>query len=330
MRVLILSTLEDIHAKSVNEHLINLGVEVDFFRFEELLQSCTSVFRFGAATNVCLIEGARKSIDLRAYSSIWYRRPGGIVALQQFPEPWIGKMVEQEARHAIDGMLLSLDCLWMNHPRKDFQCLQKLWQLQVAIQEGLSIPETVVTSDPQVAKEFFVSCNEQVIYKLIGGASNFSIPAYEQPRGIPTLPLRQADFEYLDQVRFAPHFFQKRIEKRVELRVTIVGQKVFTIEIDSQAGDGKVDWRNDYSVKMTPYDLPEEIETKCKTLMKRLGLNYGALDFCLTPDDQYIFLEINCAGQYMWIEQRTELPISAEIANLLAGKTEPLVHPVLL
>lgn len=324
LRTLILSSHDDAHAQAVDKHLQKLNVHVDFFRLEEFLQHFKTVFRLGGSSDVCRLQGADKTIDLRSYASIWHRRPGRIVP-QQFPEPWVGKMVELEARHTIDGMFCAVDCVWVNHPRNDAQALQKLWQLELASEIGLTIPETLVTNDPDMVRGFFSECDGEVIYKLIGETTNFSIPAHEQPRGISTLPLRVADLDHLEQVRFAPHLFQRRVKKRSELRVTIVGHKTFAIEIDSQSGAGKVDWRNDYSVDMKAYTLPEQVEEQCKTLMRRMGLNYGALDFCLTPQGEYVFLEINCAGQYLWMEERANLPISAELALLLAGKSEPLV-----
>ncbi len=129
----------------------------------------------------------------------------------------------------------------------------------------------------------------------------------------------------LGRVIHAPHLFQRNIEKDCDLRVTVVGKEVFCIRIDSQLGSGKVDWRNDYSVPMTPFELPHEIKSRCLELMRRLRLNYGAIDFVLTKDGEYFFLEINCAGQYIWIEHRTDLPISEEIAKLLSGQSEPLI-----
>ena len=54
--------------------------------------------------------------------------------------------------------------------------------------------------------------------------------------------------------------------------------------------------------------------------MQELGLRYGAIDLILTPDDRFVFLEINPNGQYLWIELATDLPISAAIADhLLEG-----------
>jgi len=65
--------------------------------------------------------------------------------------------------------------------------------------------------------------------------------------------------------------------------------------------------------------LPEEIEQKCRALLRNLNLQYGAIDMVVTPDNEYVFLEINANGQWAWIEMLTGLPVSKEIAALLAS-----------
>ena len=53
-------------------------------------------------------------------------------------------------------------------------------------------------------------------------------------------------------------------------------------------------------------------------LMARLGLLYGAADLRETSDGRVFFLEINPAGQWLFIEERTHQPITAAVAQLLA------------
>ena len=65
---------------------------------------------------------------------------------------------------------------------------------------------------------------------------------------------------------------------------------------------------------------PGEVANRRRALVQELGLRYGAIDLILTPDDRFVFLEINPNGQYLWIELATDLPISAAIADhLLEG-----------
>ena len=53
--------------------------------------------------------------------------------------------------------------------------------------------------------------------------------------------------------------------------------------------------------------------------MKKCGVSFGAVDMIVTPNDRYVFLEINPSGQFGWIEKLTGLPISRTIAEVLAN-----------
>jgi glutathione synthase/RimK-type ligase-like ATP-grasp enzyme len=110
------------------------------------------------------------------------------------------------------------------------------------------------------------------------------------------------------------------VEKRVELRVTVVGTKVFAAEIDSQATNHtRFDWRR-YDLGNTPHrahPLPDDVAERCLALTQRLGLSYGAIDLIVTPDGRYVFIEINPNGQYSWIEHCTGLPITDALCDLL-------------
>ena len=63
--------------------------------------------------------------------------------------------------------------------------------------------------------------------------------------------------------------------------------------------------------------MPEDIEQRCLKLLEKLGLTYGCIDMIVTPDDEYMFLELNPNGQYGWIEGLTGLPITENIARML-------------
>jgi glutathione synthase/RimK-type ligase-like ATP-grasp enzyme len=325
VKVLILASREDGHAQVVAQRLAELNAAVDFFTYDEFVVRSAIDFSLGQSTPKCLFQRQEGELDLLSYGSIWFRRPGRI-AIGRFEEYWINDMVESETRSALDGIMRTIDCLWMNYPPNDTTASSKIYQLKVASQLGFDIPETLVTNRAELVRNFFEQCDGEVIYKLIGNQTAFNIPTCEAPNGIATLPLRAEDIPYLNQVTHAPHLFQRRIRKQCELRVTVVGKEIFCISIDSQSGQGKIDWRLDYSVEMEKFELPKSIKDLCFALLKKLGLNYGAIDLIKTDDDRYVFLEINPAGQYMWIEERTDLPISIAIANLLARKTEPLVE----
>ena len=129
--------------------------------------------------------------------------------------------------------------------------------------------------------------------------------------------------EQLDRIVACPVALQEYIEKRLELRITIVGESIFAAEIYSQEyKDTEIDWRH---LSMTPdavpthkvHSLPDEISSKLLSLMKRLGLVFGCIDMILTPEGEYVFLEVNPAGQWGWIEGLTGMPITDALTDML-------------
>ncbi|MCW1360319.1 hypothetical protein [Campylobacter sp. US33a] len=46
-----------------------------------------------------------------------------------------------------------------------------------------------------------------------------------------------------------------------------------------------------------------------------MNLEYGALDFIVNLQNEWIFLEINYSGQWLWIEDLSGLKISDGIVN---------------
>jgi glutathione synthase/RimK-type ligase-like ATP-grasp enzyme len=120
-------------------------------------------------------------------------------------------------------------------------------------------------------------------------------------------------------------FVQNYIEKLFELRITVVKDRIFACKIDSQILDedkGKIDWRQgyDYGLKHEIYDLPQQIKDQCLMFLQRLGLNFGCFDFVVTPTGEYVFLECNPNGQWLWIELETGMKISEAISEVLVNK----------
>jgi glutathione synthase/RimK-type ligase-like ATP-grasp enzyme len=137
-----------------------------------------------------------------------------------------------------------------------------------------------------------------------------------------TQRVTRGDLGHFPRLRHSPMIFQPCLDKRVEVRVTVVGNRVFAAEIHSQRnGRTRIDSRLDF--ERTPHyahELPEPIAEKCCALTARLELAYSTIDLIVTPDEEYVFLELNPNGQYLWIEKITGLPISEAIADHLTSK----------
>lgn len=298
--------------------------DADFIRFntEDFPQRCS----FSWQTTDSVIDGQLSlpgghKILLSQISSCWYRRPSPPIASKDLITPQTKEFAEDELTTLLKGLWTYLSgCFWISYPPKIHQAESKIYNLKLATEIGFFIPRTLVTNDPQEAKDFFYACQGKVINKVLGKGQVEYLRDYYFVYTHKVLP---EDLDRIGSVKYVPTLFQEYIPKSVEIRVTVVGDKAFSCEIHSQASPKTVDdWRH-YDldkVKHIAHQLPESIKSLCLKMAKELDLNFATLDLILTPDNNYVFLELNPNGQWLWIEQLTGLPISSAISNLLINR----------
>jgi glutathione synthase/RimK-type ligase-like ATP-grasp enzyme len=323
--ILILTEEADPHADQVIEALRQRGAE--WVRFDpgrfparaEITVACTAT---GQVRRRLWVEG--ETVDLDRVTAVWYRRPQPPAPHEAITDEPMREYVAEECRFTLNDLWHTLGCRWVPAPPSVIRRAElKVAQLQLAGTLGFVLPPTLVTNRPEAFLEFHRQHNAGVISKLAGPAFMKSFGEYFVRY---TEIVSRRDLGYTDSIRYCPVLFQAYVPKRVELRVTVVGQEVFAAEIHSQESHHtRHDWRryDFYQTTYLPHELPREVEQRCLQLVERLGLCYGAIDLILTPDDQYVFLEINPNGQYLWIEQETSLPISTAVCDLLISG-EPL------
>lgn len=124
-----------------------------------------------------------------------------------------------------------------------------------------------------------------------------------------------------DQLVIVPGIYQEYCEKSYEIRITIIGEEIFIAKIDSQAQDiTSVDWRKDQLINMySPGMLSNSTLNKLKKFHKTCNLVYAAYDFIVDKFGNEIFLECNPGGQWLWIENALQSPISEKIAHRLGA-----------
>jgi glutathione synthase/RimK-type ligase-like ATP-grasp enzyme len=186
-----------------------------------------------------------------------------------------------------------------------------------------------VTSDPQRALDFHAECGGDLVFKVMTGpfmAAERLVqrrPGAPQPEALQTLTtlVGEAELAQIDAIRTVPALFQERIAKQIELRVTVIGDDIFTAEVDSQADERtRLDFRADYeAVEFRPGTLPSDVADRCMALVRGYGLNYSAVDLILTPDGRYVFLESNPNGQFAFVQELVpELPLAEAVAACLS------------
>lgn len=324
--ILIITNKEDVHPTPVIDILNKRNIPVFRLNTECLLTDYE--FAWWNSSKVTQFIIINKQTGLRLDSSelktIWDRRP-------ELPKDLPIVCSENINKHNLEeaaGFLRFFRSFISGIPsigsiNYDRYASSKMEQLAKAISVGLIVPDTCFSN------------RQSDILKMADNHQELVLKSIENDGFLDS----DSDQEYVfysqkvsyEDIASAPKeafiqtvsYIQEYIPKTFELRITVVAKKVFACKIESQhlADDkGKVDWRQgyDYGLRYEPYDLPDNIAQKCIKFLDRMRLNFGAFDFIVTPSGEYVFLECNPNGQWLWIEMATGLKISEAIADALA------------
>lgn len=302
--VLVVANESDLHAKALCSTLSrDFGVDavtLDIGRFP----SVSGRYRQTAGESFCLMG----DVVLDDFRAVWWRRPTGC-GIPSGVNPADDEFRQSECDGFAQGLLWSLDCVWINDPGAQYTASRKIVQLSAAKASGLPVPDTVITNDPAEASEFVSRHRGPTIYKRTGTGGAFS----------ETRLMTEADLSRLGGIRLAPTTFQEFIEAECDVRVVWIAGEAWAVRIDSQAGVGWVDSRMDNSVEFTLFELPESTCQSLRDMMRKLGLVFGVIDMRVSVRDGRIyFLEVNPQGQFAYLEIKSGLPIFRSLAALLA------------
>lgn len=262
--------------------------------------------------------GSGRRVRFEELSAIWYRRPEPSRVDPRVVDAAARRFARRESAATLHAFLALADrARWVNHPDANRSAEHRLVQLAAAIREGFLVPRTLVTNDPDEASSFCRLINGSVVAKSVGRA-------FIDPRDhahVYTSTVLPEHLRRIGDVGYAPVVLQERIDKCVEVRVTVVGDRVLAAQIDSQASPiTRDDWRRDvFQAPHRVHQLPDELAERCRRLTRRFALRFATLDLINTPDDRYVFLELNPNGEWDWIEGMTGLPIAGSIADLLVS-----------
>ena len=321
--LLILTQQGDIHADAVCGILDSRHypyARLDPADFPVKLRVSAYVSHAGAQVGLREVA-CRRSVDLESVRAVWYRRPGLTVSDPVMRDRRYREGIDEENENFLQDLWRSTNCRWVPGTPGALRDAEKLRQLTLASQLGFTTPDTLVSNDPDDVLAFYSQHAGRIISKraAFSRIQEDGDHAYRY-----TERMSRRDLGYIDAIRFCPMIFQEYVPKDFELRITVVGDDVFAAAIYSQQSNhAKHDWRryDHYRTRYDIHDLPDDVGKLCRLLTKRLQLSFGAIDMIVTPAGEYVFLEINANGQYLWIEEQTGLPITSSIVDLLiSGK----------
>jgi hypothetical protein len=354
MTILLLSPVGDVHCKAVGDILRGRGEKVlhcDLDRFPENLQLATAIDAHGSQHSFYI--DAENRYNLTEFTAVWDRSGGAknIRSVKMGMEEYI----RAEARTFLDGFYYLLpDAFWMSPPQQVRGAEIKIRQKLIATRLGFRIPDSCIGNAEEPARALAERHAAMAVKSIYRTFVDYELTPWEKVKrfasdiknrkmlekyrqtdrvmweslqyrcrqSISTQKFTKEEAEtYLASIPACPVILQEYIPKKLELRITAVGQKLFPCAIYSQdaQGQGQVDYRgHEDEARHEAYTLPAEIEQKCLALLRELGLQFGAIDMIVTPDDDYVFLEVNASNSaFLWVQEKTGMPITEAIADLL-------------
>jgi glutathione synthase/RimK-type ligase-like ATP-grasp enzyme len=181
----------------------------------------------------------------------------------------------------------------------------KPYQAQLIARYGFSIPETLITDDPDAVLAFQREHGE-VIYKSMSGVRSI------------VHALREDDLGRLEHIRWCPVQFQALIPG-VDVRVHVVDQEAFATEIISDTLDYRYARRSGGAAELRAIQLSLDVAEKCVLLTRGLGLAFAGIDLKITPAGEIFCFEVNPSPAFSFYEANTGQPIADALARHLAG-----------
>lgn len=313
---MVLSHPGDLHATTVIGRLTEWGVPSFLLDLSDLPgRETLTIDHTGDRPVVRVRHQEAGVVDLTDARSVWWRRPQLVAVDAAVADPDARGFCYGEWHEAIHGMYALLGCPWLNPLVADQLASHKALQLAVAPTLGLRTPRTLMTSDAAEARAFAEQWGiDNVVYKIFAAT-------YQVWRE--TRRLTVADLAQLDRLHLAPVIFQEYVPGVADIRVTVVGDDLFAMAIDGRDSPD-IDFRLRMRTAGTSaVRLPDEVASGLRALMAHFGLVYGGADFRLTPDGEYVFLEVNPAGEFLFCEYGAGYPITDAVAGWLANPVVP-------
>jgi hypothetical protein len=263
-------------------------------------------------TEVELVVGSKMEASLHFGSEIFdlaevtalYLRPHDSRGLPTVANSGEGSDLWHHALRIQDALLSWADltpALVLNRPSDMAANNSKPFQSSWIKSLGFESPDTLITTDPEAALDFWKQ-HQRVIYKSISGVRSI------------VSRLTEEHMRRFDNIASCPTQFQEYISG-TEYRVHVVGEEIFACKIISDSDDYRYSTER---VDIHSCDLPSEVAARCRTLAKSMHLPIAGLDLRRTLEGHWYCFEVNPSPGFTWFEATTRQPVAMAVARLLA------------
>jgi glutathione synthase/RimK-type ligase-like ATP-grasp enzyme len=279
-----------------------------------LKQSGLQVIRWGLGWeqeySASITFGMRDGIYLAGHriepeDTVWIRRPWPSIA----PHP---SLAPDEVKFASSEYQAFRKTLLMNIELTGAFCINK-WsaansienksvQLALATKCGLSVPTTVMTNASPFVRELQETVTGDVVHKSYL-THTWVHEGSDVSYACETTRLERHDKLPDEVFAYAPGIYQQKIEKEYDVRITMVGEEFHAFVITTRKKE--LDWRFSNllgKVSMERMALPAQVQAGLRRFADRAGIVFGCFDMAVDGKENWWFLEVNQAGQFLGVD----------------------------
>ena len=299
--VIIIGALDDQQSVYMYKKLFKFGVNPYIFDTRNLPNNVLFSYDVNSPSGGYLqLPELDKKIYFETIKGCYIRAFKGVVYSKE-KDPLLREVVYWNNEAALGSLCRILSCNWVNSLESVITHRYKPLQLQLMKQNGIKVPETLITNDPDAVKKLCLESDSEYIYKPIRGWANTAI-----------LKKEDLEDERLSSVRYSPITLQQCI-KGQDIRVYVIGDEIFSVGIESS----DVDSRSSENNKHFRIEIPDDIKKMCIKICKMMGLVYTAVDMKRTENGEYFVFEANATPVFINDEIDCKYPISDKICELL-------------
>ncbi len=299
MNILILGNSEDAHAAHILKALTQAGATVDYLDTSLFPRQLRMSWQPDTQVGSLSLPGGRK-LNFQDIKSVFWRNFSSVY-VPSLKDANQERIAFNDSLSALRSLIQACPARWINSWQAYQFHKEKPLQLGTVKQLGVRIPATLVSNDPEEVIEFVQSQKRLIFKPVYGGAhTQFINQSHLQPKRLSLV------------LSLSPVTIQEYIPG-TNIRTYVIAESIYAAEIRSNS----LDFREDLEAELIPIDLPEYIQQQCLAITKALMLEWTAIDWRLSPEGEYLFLEANPSPMFLHFERQTAFPITEQLVKLL-------------
>lgn len=319
MKIAAITIQGDIHAHAVRHELRSRhGINLHLIEVDRLSTLHHLDWRFDTTSPSFRVRCDNTWLSINELQVLWWRRSRAqqIFDGVEYP-PDQEDIINNDCRSTLTGGVSTcFQGFWLSHPQATERAGNKLFQLAIAKKHGFRVPRTLISQDPASVMQFVASLpNQRAIVKTVagGGKGLFLFTQF----------VAEVDLKKTDSIKVCPAIYQEFIEGNTHIRLNCFGDRSYAGRIVSD----ELDWRPNLSVPVSAWPVPEELHKLIRSVLDEMGLEMGVIDLKITPQGEWVWLEVNPQGQFLFLEPLTGIPYTKLFSEYLVSCCEEKQKP---